>query len=96
MFYVLLCSWLSCANLDTRSYQVLEFYAGVARIARGARAHGMKACAVDIAYDEGLGRQGSMDATTDSGFAFLNALGQGFPMVMHPNCFDDILIFLII
>lgn len=71
VFFVLLCSWLSCSMLDSKSYQVLELYAGTARIARGARAHRMKACAIDIAYDDELGRKGSMDATTDSGFALL-------------------------
>lgn len=70
VFYVLLCSWMSWTKLDTHEYQVLEFYAGVGRIARGARAMGRKACAVDIDYDIGL-HKGSMDSTTDSGFAFL-------------------------
>lgn len=61
---------MSWTKLDTHEYQVLEFYAGVGRIARGARAMGRKACAVDIDYDIGL-HKGSMDSTTDSGFAFL-------------------------
>lgn len=48
---ILLLSWQSFFDLKGSSdYQVVEYFAGVARISRLAAGAGYKSCAVDIAY----------------------------------------------
>lgn len=50
---VLLLSWQSFFDLSSSAeYQVIEYYAGVGRIARLSASYGLKAAAYDIAYDK--------------------------------------------
>ena len=65
---MLLSSWLSCAELETKSYDVLEIFAGVAEIARTARRCDMTAAALDLSYDTCTFKRGSMNLTTAPGF----------------------------
>ena len=67
---VLCLSFLPAAYLDTKHYDIVEIFAGAARISRGARVLGRRSCAVDLEY-EGKGgcKRGCMDITTDAGFA---------------------------
>ena len=68
---VILASMMSIAKLDKKCYQVCELFAGSARISRVARRLRLRAAALDITYDEGKSRPGSMDLTTSSGFLLL-------------------------
>ena len=65
---VLLSSWLSIANLDSKTYEMVEGFAGIAQVARAFRMCNMRAAATDIEYDEPASRKGAMDLTTPSGF----------------------------
>ena len=49
------------------AYELIEFFAGLARVSRYAKYRGFKACAVDIRYDCGAAH----DVNGASGFAFL-------------------------
>ena len=66
---VLLASWLPEANLDdpANTYDMIEMFAGVGMVSRTFRRSGFKSVAIDLAYDESLKKQGSMDLTTPSG-----------------------------
>ncbi len=55
---VLLTSWLSLCDHDP-CYQVVELFAGAARICKLAKAIGLAACAHDITYDVTAGNGGS-------------------------------------
>ena len=68
MTLVLLVSWLSYANLDCESYDVVEMFAGAAQIARASRVCGNRAVAVDLSYENNISRKGGMDLTTPAGF----------------------------
>lgn len=67
---VLCLSFLPSASLDTKQYDLIEIFAGEARISRGARVLGRRSCAVDLEYEKGAHgcKKGSMDITTDAGF----------------------------
>lgn len=50
---ILLLSWQSFYNEDqSKEYQVVEYFAGVARIARMSSAFGYSACAFDVVFDD--------------------------------------------
>lgn len=55
---VLLTSWLSLCDNDP-CYQVVELFAGAARICKLAKFIGLSACAHDITYDATAGNSGS-------------------------------------
>ena len=65
---MLLATWLGCTELDQKHYDLLELFAGVARVARAGRFCNKQAAAVDITYDASAARKGSMDLTSSSGF----------------------------
>ena len=67
-------SWLSYADLDKESYDVVELFAGAAQIARASRICGSRAVAVDLDYGEGLSRKGGMDLASPAGFAPLASI----------------------
>lgn len=71
MSLVLCLSFLPAASLDTKQYDLIEIFAGAARISRGARVLGRRSCAVDLEYQNGVQgcKKGSMDITTNAGFA---------------------------
>ena len=55
-------------------YEVLEFYAGAARLAKLAQARGKNAAAMDFLYDtkgDNHTKNNSMDMNTSAGFTFL-------------------------
>ena len=58
MKLVLLTSWLSLCDNDP-CYQVVELFAGAARICKLAKFIGLSACAHDITYDATAGNSGS-------------------------------------
>ena len=87
---MLLTSWLSCAELETKSYEVLEIFAGVAEIARTARRCDKKAAAVDLTYGTGLFRRGSMDLTTGAGF--VSSCCNLYTLANATLCFDQCVI----
>ena len=62
---VVLCSSLQL-GLEGSNYQVLEFFAGRARIARLARSIGLRSGALDASYDRNL--HSAMNINTASGF----------------------------
>ena len=71
IFLVLLISWMGVCDDD--GYQVIEFFAGVARIAKLAKASGWKA----VAYDRDFGtvsklrsKRSPMDLNSNAGLAF--------------------------
>ena len=70
MLLVLLISWLPETALDDPSnvYDMVEMFAGVGMVSRVFRECGFRAAAVDLEYNGGLKRKGSMDLTTPSGF----------------------------
>lgn len=68
---VLLCSWLTVAELDRKSYDVVEAFAGHAEFSRACRVCNIHAAAADLSYDAHAFRKGGMDLTTPSGFVSL-------------------------
>ena len=68
---VLLCSWLTVAQLDRKSYDVVEAFAGHAEFSRACRVCNIRAAAADLSYDVHAFRKGGMDLTTPSGFVSL-------------------------
>ncbi len=85
---ILLTSWLDFVDLnESPEYDVIEFYAGVGRIARLSSGVGYRAAAYDVTYDLGCcdtefleehqnpilteGKKKTMDLTTPAGFVFL-------------------------
>ena len=73
---ILMVSWTSYINLQPEHpFEVLEFFAGHAAIARTAEDHGYQACAVDILYDDKRsmraiqGKRSPFDLNSDAGFA---------------------------
>ena len=74
---VVLCAALPL-HLQTRRFQVVEFFAGSRRIARLARSIGLRSAAHDILYDETEDPETSaMNINTCSGFMLASKfLGQ--------------------
>lgn len=68
---VLLCSWLSFAELDSKSYHLVEAFAGEAQVSRAFRTCNIHAAAADLSYDAYAIRKGGMDLTTPSGLVSL-------------------------
>ena len=75
---VLLVSWTSYIDLEPqRPFELLEFFAGRATIARAAEVAGYRSAAVDILYDEArqerksIGKRSPFDLNSDPGFALL-------------------------
>ena len=75
---VLMVAWTSYIDIDPRSpTDLIEFFAGQARIARAAAAAGYKSCAVDLAYDCArdprrryrLDKRSPFDINSDAGFS---------------------------
>ncbi|CAK9111666.1 unnamed protein product [Durusdinium trenchii] len=54
---VLLTWWLDLPGRDGPPYQVLEYFAGVGRVAAMAKFAGFKAAAIDIEYGKSLGKE---------------------------------------
>ncbi|CAE7942044.1 unnamed protein product, partial [Symbiodinium necroappetens] len=67
---VLLLSWME-PDLLSNKFQVLDFFAGKGRIARGARYVGMPAAAVDVEYADNAR---VMDINSDPGYALLSCI----------------------
>lgn len=71
---ILLVGCLKPVDPQKSEYEILEFYAGQARLAKMATALGVKSAAMDFLYDpEGDNRtkNNSMDMCTSAGFVFL-------------------------
>ena len=72
---VLLTWWLDLPGRDGPPYQVLEYCAGVGRVAAMAKFAGFKAAAIDIEYGKSLGKErGSrppMDLNSNAGLMLL-------------------------
>ena len=74
---VLLSAWVDLPQLE--SFEVLEFYAGQARVSRYCARQGFKTGSFDIKYDQpkgisnfnGLPRRSHMDMNSPAGFMFL-------------------------
>ena len=74
---VLLSAWVDLPHLE--SFEVLEFYAGQARVSRYCARQGFKTGSFDIKYDQpnglsnfnGLPRRSHMDMNSPAGFMFL-------------------------
>ena len=58
---------------DFDNYEVLEYYAGAARLAKLSTGCGGKAAAMDILYDDGdnKSKNNAMDINTSAGFLYL-------------------------
>ena len=63
---VLLLGWLEPGLMEDK-FDIVEFYAGKARISRAARQSGLSAAALDVLYHE---NQRVLDMTSSPGFAF--------------------------
>ena len=63
---------MQCTELDHRHYDLLEVFAGVARVAQAGRFVQKRTAAVDITYDASAAKKGSMDLLTPSGFVRLS------------------------
>ena len=67
---VLMISWMEPAEFfPDFSFEVLDLFAGAARVSRAARALGMKAAAFDIGYHE---NSRVFDTNSSAGFVFLH------------------------
>ena len=73
-------AWTSYIDIDPRSpNDLIEFFAGQARIARAANDAGYRSCAVDLAYDcirdpnrrHRLDKRSPFDINSDAGFSQL-------------------------
>ena len=70
VFLVLLTWWLDLPKEVGHPYQVIEFFAGVGRIAALAKFVGFRSCAVDVEYGKTSTRKGSrppMDLNSNGG-----------------------------
>ena len=67
---VLLCSWLTFADL-WKTYDLVEAFAGGADVTRGFRTCRVRAAACDLQYDASCVRRGGMDLSTAPGFVYL-------------------------
>lgn len=69
LLLVLLVSWMDLPKGE--EFQVLEFFAGVGRIAAFAQLYGFKSGAIDITYGEkqfkARGKRSPLDINSDSG-----------------------------
>ena len=76
MFLVLLVSWLCLGSQDPAEYQVLEMFAGCARVSRLATACSLRAVAHDILFDDERHHHGKscMNINEDAGFLFLGCI----------------------
>ena len=79
MLATLLLSWTELPETGT-PYEVLDYFAGKAYLARSARYVGKAAAAVDIDYQEGQ----AMNINSPAGFAFLG-LSHGVPNLVVPE-----------
>ena len=78
VYLVLCCAWLTCARAE-HEWDVIDFFAGAARIAKHATRKKFRAAAYDILYSPPSKRRKSiwrpgrsaMDLNSDSGFALL-------------------------
>lgn len=82
LLVILLTSWLDFLP-ESQEYDVIEFYAGVGRIARLSHGVGYRSAAYDVMYDLGccaevseehqnrIRKKKTMDLSTPAGFAFL-------------------------
>ena len=70
ILHVLLCSWLTAAKLGCpkQTYDILDIFAGQARLSSTCRMVKLRAAAIDLQYDSVVGRKGGMDLTTAAGF----------------------------
>ena len=73
---VLLVSWLDLPKGE--EFQVIEYFAGVGRIAALSRYVGYKSAAVDITYDseqfKRSGKRSPMDINSDAGLVWLDPI----------------------
>ena len=96
---VLLVSWTSYIDLEPQCpFELLEFFAGHASVARAAEAAGYRSAAVDILYDEArekrkmIGKRSPFDLNSDAGFALLtwylnlSSLREGTPKSVATPC----------
>ena len=67
---VLLLGWME-PGLMVDKFDILEFYAGKARVSRAAREAGLSAAALDVLYHE---NQRVLDMTSSPGFAFRDCI----------------------
>lgn len=74
---ILLVWWLDLPKCDAGPYQVLEYFAGVGRIAAIGTFTGLTSAALDISYGEHLGKRmgkrkrSPMDLNSDAGLVLL-------------------------
>ena len=74
---VLLTSWLAMPVQNKAPFQVLEYYAGVARIATLAKFLGLRSAAVDIEYgkhNKPKSERPPMDINSDAGLMWLGII----------------------
>lgn len=74
IFLVLLVWWLDIPKNYDAPYQVIEYFAGVGRIAKLAQHVGYKAARVDIEYSKAVGqrlrKRSPMDLNSDAGLVY--------------------------
>lgn len=63
----LLTSWLQLWPVDP-GYQVIELFAGQARVCKLATAIGLANCAHDVTYDETVLQESAFNINSNSGF----------------------------
>ena len=84
LLLVLLVSFLELP--PTHEYQVLEFYAGVGRIAAMSKYVGYRSCALDVEYGrerfDKQGKRSPMDINSDSGLVRLVSIAESFMFVL--------------
>lgn len=88
---ILLVAHLDIVDTELNSYEVLEFYAGAARLAKISAALGVKSAAMDILYDEGDNKKknNAMDMNTSAGFLFLILFIHGICVSIFLLLFDS-------
>lgn len=73
IFLVLLVSWMEDENNVKSNFQVIEYFAGVGRIAQVAHRKGYQSVAFDLTYGEEraarVGKRSPMDINSNAGFA---------------------------
>ena len=89
LLLVLLVSFLELA--PTHEYQVLEFYAGVGRVAAMSKYVGYRSCALDVEYGrerfDKQGKRSPMDINSDSGLVRLVSIAESFVFVLPSKGF---------
>lgn len=84
---VILIAFLEPLEKTSPQYQVLDFFAGAARVSRASRGLGESSAAFDISYHT---NPHAFDINSPSGMVFLNSIQHEYVQVMYAYMLEDV------